>query len=66
MTKQRRYAVAIDATGAVIKVEPMPKCPEGTLETWHPGKPSWANVWAVDEQEAKGKAVAMWREKRGK
>jgi hypothetical protein len=61
MTKQRRYAVAIDATGAVIKVEPMPKCPEGTPETWHPDTVSWANVWAESEQEAKTKSVAMWR-----
>jgi len=64
MTKPKRYAVAIDATGAVILCETMTGCAAGTPETWHPGTgqtvPSWANVWAADEQEAKGKAVAMW------
>ena len=70
MPKQRRYAVAIGPNGGVIWCEEMTKCSEGTPETWEPGNlsmvPDWVNLWAEDDQVARDRARAMWREKRGK
>lgn len=67
MAKLRRYAVAIDASGAVVKCEEMTRCPADAPEVdVYPGVatvPTWVNIWAEDEQDAQEQAVKAWEAK---
>lgn len=62
--KLRRYAVAIDADGNIVKCEVMTRCPADAPEVdVYPGVasvPTWVDVWAETEQEAIGMALTEW------
>lgn len=62
--KLRRYAVAIDSEGNIVKCEVMTKCPADAPEVdVYPGVasvPTWVNLWAADEYEAQGEALKRW------
>ena len=65
--KPRRYAVAIDTEGNPFKCEhmkePIKDAPD-TIEEGFRSIPTWVNLWASDEDDARERAVKMWREKR--
>lgn len=64
--KARRYAVAITSEGVPFKCErmtnPIKDAPD-TVEEGLRSIPTWVNLWASDEEDAKTRAVQMWRER---